>query len=176
MPPPIPAVRYVPPSFANPYPGRVWSTITAFSYDTDLELTRSIEAVQVRKGEDAEYVVSEDYKVSFALDAERRTIVVPRGMLTDLSSVPRITRPIIDRVGPHLEASIVHDFLYVAWQDIPGHGARDDDRRFADELFKVAMAEAEVHSVKRWLIYQAVAAFGGSAYRETDEQRYIDLG
>lgn len=97
-------------------------------------------------------------------------------MLTDLSSVPRLTRPILDRVGPHLEGSIVHDFLYVAWQDVLGRGARDDDRRFADQLFKVAMEEAGAATTKRWLIYQAVSTFGGGAFKDSDEQRYVDLG
>lgn len=58
MPQPVPATRYIPPSFANPYPDRAWSQIGAFSCDTGLHLLRSIESVQMRAGEKAAYIVA----------------------------------------------------------------------------------------------------------------------
>jgi hypothetical protein len=82
----------------------------------------------------------------------------------------------VSQVGPHLEASIVHDFLYVAWQDVAGRGARARDREFADKVMRAGMEAAEVGTGQTWTIYQAVRLFGGSAFTETDQQRYIDLG
>ena len=73
-----------------------------------------IDAVQHRTGENAEFIVAADYPIRYKLDGVERRIVVPGGMLTDLSSVPTLARTIVSQVGPHLEASIVHDFLYVA--------------------------------------------------------------
>ncbi|MCY4463595.1 MAG: DUF1353 domain-containing protein [Albidovulum sp.] len=63
---------------------------------------------------------------------------VKRGFPTDLTSVPRPFRPFVGRVGPHLEASIIHDYLYVAWQ-IGGLPPTDDMRRFSDEVMLAAM-------------------------------------
>ncbi len=163
------------PKFENPYPDTGWTQISEFKYATPLHLYREIKAVQIREGEYADYIVRRDYTVRFKLDNEdeHREITVPRGMLTDLSSVPSIARSVIGRVGPHLEASIVHDFLYIAWQDLDGRGPRDEDREFADKLMRVALEEARVSGWKRFLIYNAVRSFGGGAYRREDEPRYV---
>src|SRR3546814_8946158 len=86
----------------------------------DLLLRRSIEAVKARSGGDADYVVGAAYRVRYTLfgDTRWREVVVPAGLTTDLASVPRLVHALINRVGPHLEASIVHAWLYVAWQDL----------------------------------------------------------
>lgn len=168
-------MEFYEPLIPNPYPDRAWTTISGFKYRTPLYLMRGIEAVQNRDGEDADYLVGREYRVTFDRDGEAREIVVPRGMITDLSSVPRPTRPIIDRVGPHLEASILHDFLYVAWQSLTGREARSEDRRFADELFLIAMIEAGVGWLKRNAIYSAVRVGGWSAYEGRNEPRYVWL-
>jgi hypothetical protein len=86
--------------------------------------------------------------------------------------VPRVARWLVDRVGPHLEAAIVHDFLYIAWQDVAGGGAREEDRRFADELMRVAMESAKVGATSRFVIHNAVRSFGRRAYEEPNERRY----
>ncbi len=163
------------PTFDNPYPDGPWTAITDFVYGTPLHLYRAIEAVQRREGEDADYIVSKAYTVRFKLDGRDREIAVPQGMLTDLSSVPRLARPIIDRVGPHLEASIVHDFLYIAWQSLQARGVREEDREFADKLLRVAMEAAGVGTLNRFLIYNAVRVGGAGAYRRRDPVRYVRL-
>ena len=161
------------PEFENPYPDPSLLQITDFVYSTPIHLCRCIEAVQRRKGEDADYIVSQPYTVRFKLQGAGRQVTVPEGMVTDLSSVPWIARWIIGRVGPHLEASIVHDFLYIAWQDVEGRGPREQDREFADKLLRVAMEEASVGPIRRYLIYAAVRMFGGGAYRREDPVRYV---
>lgn len=165
------------PEIVNPYPDN-WSEdskITDFVYETRLHLHRVIKAVQIRDGEDAAYIVSVDYVVSFKLDGDSRRITVPKGMLTDLVSVPWLFRFLVGRVGPQLEAAIIHDYLYVAWQDFPDKDARDQDRRFADELMRVAMEAANVGSVKKFLIYNAVKWFGESSYHSEDPERYVTV-
>ncbi|MCH7539423.1 MAG: DUF1353 domain-containing protein [Proteobacteria bacterium] len=165
------------PKFENPYPDAGWTQISHFEYETPLHLYRTIEAVQRRGGEDADYIVWRDYTVRFKLDNEDeyRNITVPRGMLTDLASVPRVARSVVGRVGPHLEASIVHDFLYIAWQDLEERGPRDEDREFADKLMRVAMEKAGVSGWKRFLVYNAVRLFGSGVYRRKDEPRYVKI-
>ncbi len=161
------------PQLESPYPDANWSEIDDFTFVTPLRLCRCIEAVQRRSGEDADYIVSKEYTVGFKLDGDFRQITIPEGMITDLASVPPIVRSIIGRVGPHLEATIVHDFLYIAWQDVEGLGARDEDREFADKLLRVSLITSRVGAFRRWLIYNAVRTFGGSAYRRQDPKRYM---
>ena len=111
----------------NPYPGD-GATLSGFRYETALSLIRPKGSVELRKGEDADYVLQHDFMVSLKIDGQRRAIVVPRGLITDLTSVPRPFRIFVGRVGPWLEAAILHDYLYIAWQDVPGRGARPEDR------------------------------------------------
>ena len=160
----------------NPYPPLGWNDITAFTYETPLLLHRGIEAVKGREGEDADYVLFKPYTVSYSLDGgASRRITVPKGMLTDLSSVPRLARTIVGRVGPHLEASIVHDFLYIAWQDVPGYTAKSEDKVFADKLMRAAMRAANVETQQVELIYRAVRVFGALAYFNADQNRYVEI-
>jgi hypothetical protein len=165
------------PELESPYPDTDWNDITHFEYVTPLWLYRDIEAVKIRRDEDALYVVGQDYKVSYALDGgDPKTLTVPKGLLTDLSSVPRIARPIIARVGPHLEASIIHDFLYVAWQDLGDRGARRRDQVFADKLMRAAMRDANVDTTDRILIYRSLKLAGWPVYQDPNPPpRYVKI-
>jgi hypothetical protein len=158
----------------DPYPPFAGVPIVDFVYETPLWLARGIEAVKARSGEDADYVVGQPYTIRYRRKGEGwRRVTVPMGLITDLASVPRFIRPLIDRVGPHLEASIVHDYLYVAWQDLPHGMARPQDRTFADALFLAGMKAARVPAWKRWTIYMAVHLFGGRVYRDRNPGRYM---
>lgn len=161
------------PELDNPYPESGWERITDFEYLTPLGLWRDVKALPRGHGEDADYLTRGDYCVRYKLDGQVREITVPSGMLTDLTSVPRAARWLVGRVGPHLEAAIVHDFLYIAWQDVKGgHQPQEADRRFADELMRVAMKAAGVGRLKRFLIHKAVRTFGSLAYWGRNENRY----
>ena len=167
------------PQFPNPYIADYHGQdVVAFEYLDPLILRREIDAVKMRGGaDDAEYVVGAPYRVRYRLagEAQSRTITVPKGMLTDLSSVPRLLRGIVGQVGPHLEASIVHDFLYVAWQDTPGWTARSEDWDFANKIMRAGMVEATVDDIQIHLIYTAVDSFfGWSVYQDDDPPpRYV---
>ncbi|MHA1538662.1 MAG: DUF1353 domain-containing protein [Alphaproteobacteria bacterium] len=165
------------PDFDNPYPDEDWREITAFDYIDPLILRRNVKGLVFRrdKEKDAFYILAENYRIRYRLDGEAsdRFVTAPRGMLTDLASVPRFGRWFVGKVGPHLEAAIVHDFLYVAWQDVEGRGARKADRKFADKLMLAAMAEAKIGAFKRGVIYAAVSSFiGWWVYEEKNADRY----
>ncbi len=165
------------PDFDNPYPDGDWSEITEIEYIDPLILRRNVKGLVFRrdKDKDALYILAEDYRIRYRLDGEDtdRFVTAPQGMLTDLASVPRLARPVVGKVGPHLEASIVHDFLYIAWQDVDGRGAQKKDYEFANKLMRAAMAEAKVNAFKRFVIYAAVSSFiGWSVYEEPNAQRY----
>ena len=149
------------PPYPDSYKGE---PITKFSYDSHLILMRLKKRLQHVNSE-KQYIVAKDYTVSFGLEGKenRYSITVPKGMLTDLASVPRMLRFIAGRVGPHLEACVVHDYLYFAWQK-ECNTDKDDDpadakRLFADRLMLKAMYTAGMGCRAR-LIYWAVRCFG----------------
>ena len=158
----------------NPYP-RDRAELSEFRYESALSLIRPKGSVEIRNGEDADYVLQHDFMVSVQIDGQRRALVVPRGLITDLTSVPRPLRIFVGRVGPWLEAAILHDYLYIAWQDVPGRGARRADRAFADRTMLLAMTAARVGWLARMSIYLFLRAFGAGVFRRPNEKRYVDL-
>ena len=138
-------------------------------YLDPLILTRKITAVQRRKGEDARYVVARQYRACVTIkDAQGNhstfMVHVLAGFLTNLSSVPRCFRWYIGRVGPHLEATILHDWLCTAWQLHAPSVPSKANRNFADGVFRVAMREANVGCFKRSLMHWVVSKFGRCSF------------
>jgi hypothetical protein len=173
------ARKTVTPKIENPYPLHYkGEKIENFKYESSLVLIRDIDAVKMRGGkDDAEYIVGADYVVSFNFKGEvnNRTITVPKGMLTDLASVPRAAWALVAPVGPHLEASIVHDFLYIAWQDL-GRQPQSNDWEFADNVMHAGMVEAGVDKSQIAMIYAALRGFGWPVYKKPDPlPRYVEV-
>ena len=148
------------PPFTNPYPTRAWERVHSVAFLDSLDLRRPLRAV--RPGLDL-YVVLRPYRIAYRLDDEPRRLFVPAGLVTDLCSRPAWAAALVDRVGPHLPASIVHDWLYVAWQGLD-RDARPGDRVFADKLFRAGMRAAGVAEDQVQRIYAAVRIGGGAAY------------
>ncbi|MEO0427431.1 MAG: DUF1353 domain-containing protein [Pseudomonadota bacterium] len=122
---------------------------------------------------DADYIVSQAYTVTFTLGGEAREITVPEGMVTDLASVPWWARWFAGQVGPHLEAAIVHDHLYIAWIDVE-RGVRAEDRRFADDLMFAIMRGSGMPVWAAWVIWAAVRIGGAAPYSDKGgEIRYL---
>ena len=143
---------------ASPYPELGWKCITGFRFKTDLCLARLKER-DPRFRPEQQYIVAKNYIVCVELDGkEKLSLKVPRGLLTDLASVPRPFRPFVGRVGPHLEASIIHDYLYIAWQ-IRGLPPTDDMRLFSDKVMLAAMLASGM-GCKAHAIYWAIRFFG----------------
>ena len=114
------------------------------------------------KSED-QYIVAKDYIVCVELlDSEGKPrklcLTVPRGTLTDLATVPRPFRLFVGRVGPHLEASIIHDYLYIAWQRL-GVPPTDKIRLYSDKVMLKAMLEAGM-GCKAFAIYLVIRCLG----------------
>ena len=158
----------------DPYPGK-FVAVSGVSYFRPLSLVRPPALLLDRIAEDGDYVVQHDYDISLVVDGDVRVITVPRGLITDLTSVPPVLRGLVGRVGPWLEAAIVHDFLYVAWQMLPEKAPEERDRAFADLVMLRAMEAARVGAVRRYLIYLSVRIFGGGAYRRCREKLFVDL-
>lgn len=83
-------------------------------------------------------------------------VAVPGGFVTDFASVPRLFWNLAPPTDPEYSAAaVVHDRLYET-HELP--------KPEADALFYRAMAVHGTPRWKRWIIYRAVRAFGGSAY------------
>ena len=135
------------------------ASIAEFRYDSHLYLLRLKQRLAYTDREE-QYIVNKDYSVGYRLKGKNNweTVTVPRGTLTDLSSSPGPARIFVGRVGPHLEASIVHDYLYIAWQ-VKNVGPTEERRRFADDLMLEAMREAGM-GCKAEIIHLGIRLFG----------------
>lgn len=157
----------------DPYPKSYekQTSITKFQYKSDLFLLRLKQRLGYGDREE-QYIVAKDYTVRYKLNGGAwQDVTVPRGTLTNLASSPRPARIFVGRVGPHLEASIVHDYLYIAWQ-VKGLKPTADRRRFADDLMLAAMKAAGM-GCKAEIIYRAIRLFGGSIFLEEDSEPLI---
>jgi len=93
------------------------------------------------------------YRVGISKDS----VVVPRGFVTDLASIPPVLQSIIQQNGPYLLPAVVHDYLY--WQ-------QTCTRAQSDRILLLAMIEHEVGSAHRVAIYDAVRAAGRFAWAD----------
>lgn len=126
--------------------------ITDFRYTKWLVLGRAPSSFLKKRGErESLYIVMKNYPVELTIAGHTFVIVVPKGMTTDLASVPKIFRGLIGRVGPHLEACIVHDWLYVAWQD-QNRDPSKADHKFANQVLYAGLRAANVG----WFIRTAI--------------------
>lgn len=77
--------------------------------------------------------------------------------VTDLTSVPRAFWSLIPKQGSYAYGAVIHDYLY--WhQSLNGNPI---ERETADRIFKLAMDDMKVPSLKTAAIYKAVRWFGG---------------
>lgn len=166
-------------SALEPYPDKPWKYITDFHYHSDLMLMR-LETPRDDISREAQYILAQEFKVSFRVDGVAQFVTVPRGLVTDLASVPRLFRWLAGRVGPHLEACIVHDYLYCAWQKSRVRQQElkptEDMRKFADKVMLAGIRKLGV-VVRAFFIYGAVRLFGGlSFFRTTGKTSIMNEG
>jgi len=107
-------------------------------------------------------------------------IIVPKGFRYDGASIPRIfwTPLGLSKDGLHRAAATVHDFIYGKsgdmksslfmartttghWMSYPGKFTRKQ----ADNIFYHTMLEAGVNRTRANIVYWAVRAFGGGAWK-----------
>lgn len=84
-------------------------------------------------------------------DRGHEQIIVPRGFITDLASIPKLLRNLLDVNDSHRRAAVLHDFLYCL---------QGFTRKQCDDMFLEAMTVIGVSAGKRHLMYLAVRAGG----------------
>lgn len=157
-------------SVADPYPDAP-VTVARLIYHDTLVLLRLKTAPRLRGSREAHFILGTDYAVSYETgDGARVRLTVPRGMVTDLASVPPVFRSLVSRTGPWVEAAVVHDFLTIAWRAMDGVGSAER-RRFADEVMLAGMTAAGVDRARRGLIYAGIRAAALAGYPQRQRPR-----
>lgn len=132
---------------------------------------------------DGLFILNTDFIYEWKHQGENYKIVIPKGFITDIASVPRwfwIFGFTPD--GLHRAAALAHDFLYRynkpsspkarkylfkmdsfgLWQDISDYPW---SRKQCDRLFCRIMKDYGTGSKKRWLMFKAVRLFGWLGWR-----------
>jgi hypothetical protein len=103
--------------------------------------------------------ISRDFRVQFRVDGELVTYTVPAGTPTDFASIPQAAQALISKLGPHIEAAVVHDRLCIDrgfWR--PG---RDPwSSRVCAEIFWRGMLAGGTDEHTAYLMYRCVRRFG----------------
>lgn len=151
----------------DPFPAGKIDDITDFEYLDELKFVRHAQ-VHVKKTPQSLWQLSANFRVRMTVhpkegDPYWLTIKAPRGLYTDLASVPDALWSIVGPIGPHLEASIIHDYLYMAWTDFRTKAVRRD-WDFADAVFLAGLKVSKVR--KRTLIYVVVHSLGWAVFRK----------
>ena len=82
-------------------------------------------------------------------------ITVPKGFITDFASVPKVFWSIIDPIGKHGKAAVIHDYCYyTAYYS----------RIRSDQIFLEGMKVLKVEPWKRQVMFHVVVMFGWWAW------------
>jgi len=91
-------------------------------------------------------------------------ITVPKGFKTDLATVPKLVRPVINTYGDFLLGVIIHDWIYST--DYKRKEMGDyKNRLFADEQFRFFALKFDTNKLRVNTMYYSIRAFGRSIYK-----------
>ena len=90
-------------------------------------------------------------------------IIVPAGFITDFASVPRVFWPIIDPIGEHGKAAVIHDYCYYT---------ACYKRLRSDEIFLEGMEVLKVEEWKQTTMFHSVRLFGWHAWNKRRKEQY----
>lgn len=160
----------------DPYPDHTVNVETV-TFTSDLVLFRPREHFDSsERGQDV-YTVGSPLQIRWTGKDCEGSVSVPPSFITDLTSVPPGLRWLVSRAGPWLEAAVVHDFLYVAWQTLettPTEAEKTRYRKFSDDIMFSGMTRAGVRGWRKWCIYLSVRLFGGWTFRDTGKRSFVD--
>ena len=152
----------------DPFPTGDIDRITDFTYLDELKFVRHAK-VHVDETPRSLWQLASDFGARMTVHPKAGspyplTVTAPRGLITDLSTVPKWLWWYVGPIGTHLEASVIHDYLYMAWTDYRNVAVRRD-WRFADKLFFEGMKVSKVR--RRWSVYLAVRSpIGWCVFKE----------
>lgn len=88
-------------------------------------------------------------------ESNGRKIIVPKGFMSDLATIPRIFQLFIPKVGPYNAAAIVHDW---------GYCVQFLSRKEVDDLFLEIMKYSRVGFITRYSMYYFMRVLGPIAW------------
>jgi hypothetical protein len=92
------------------------------------------------------------------------SITVPKGLVTDFASIPRLARAYLDDDDPRILCpAIVHDWLYTKAGHLFGKPAYT--RQQADLVLREAMLACGARPTMAWVVYRSVRLFGGGHWK-----------
>lgn len=110
----------------------------------------------VAKFGDNYWVVSRSFK--YQISSTNNFIVVPKGFITDLASIPRFIWSFgLSPIDTYMTPAVIHDYLY--WD-------QRCTKEEADAVLGLSMIESEVSPAKQLSVYRGVDWFGRSSYRK----------
>lgn len=129
---------------------------------------------------DSQFVLLEEYAYTWQDATQSNQVLVSRGFITDIASVPRFAWTLtgIKPDGLHRAAAVVHDLLY-QWRGLPQlpsgalqywennqwqNSTTRWTREQCDLLFRQIMTEAGEAPWRIRLMFWAVRMFGGAAW------------
>lgn len=163
-------------TIGDPYPSGPFGDITGFKYISRLALLRQPTALCNAAKREVGYVLAEPFQVSFHVDGREQVLTAPAGMLTDLVSAPLVLRSLLGRVGPHLEAAIVHDDLFIAWRMLDGRAPRRRDWRFGNHVMLAGLRR--LPGFKKFKLFGVRSALwlgSWGVYRERDHPLFVEI-
>ncbi len=108
----------------------------------------------------AKYSTSEDYAIKIDEDSTLYDIMLPKGFVTDLASIPKLFWSIFPPFGnqsePYANAAILHDYLYKQGNVFK--------RKTCDQIFLQAMKQTKVNGFIRYVFYFIVRLFGAENF------------
>ena len=113
---------------------------------------------------------STKWKSNYTDQRKFSPVIVPKGFVTDLASIPRIFFSALRPDGIYCHAAIIHDYLY--WE-------QTRSREESDSIFEIAMKDTEVPNIQLVPIIKMVQIFGKTAWenntrlRESGEKRIL---
>lgn len=104
---------------------------------------------------------------------------IPAGFFTDFASVPRILWSLIPPQGEAQPASVLHDYFYTVHplgtpegeEPKPTDMSMEDERLFADNLFKEHLEKRGIPKWQVWAMYKAVRWFGKFRFEHYGKSR-----
>lgn len=89
-------------------------------------------------------------------------IVVAKGFVTDIASIPRALWAVLPPIGRYTRAAVIHDWLYHLHRDL---GDNSRTREQADKILEEAMVDCGVDRVTRYVIFDGVRAGAEFAWK-----------
>lgn len=111
--------------------------------------------IPITQYDDDNFITTEHAVVVLSDD---KVLTIDKGFITDLASIPKRLRGIINSYGRHTDAAVMHDYFYR--NIVEGYTRKD-----ADKEFLYIMKVDKVKWWKRTVMYRFVRWFGWARYK-----------